>query len=61
MVLVIHLLKTKTELKNLFKQEIEIYSNAQSTKMIFIKLVSNMTWPMTNIKISLKEHNHTKF
>ena len=50
--LVVHLLKTKKELKNLCKQETQIIF----TKMTLIKLVFSMIWLMVNIKICLKEH-----
>ena len=43
-VLVVHLLKTKKELKNLCKQEIQIIF----TKTMLIKLVFNMIWLMVN-------------
>ena len=45
--LVVHLLKTKKELKNLCKQETQIIF----TKMTLIKLVFSMIWLMVNIKI----------
>ena len=50
--LVVHLLKTKKELKSLCKQETQIIF----TKMTLIKLVFSMIWLMVNIKICLKEH-----
>ena len=56
-VLVVHLLTTKKELKNFCKQEIQIIF----TKMILIKLVFNMIWLMVNLQIWLKEHNQIKF
>ena len=46
-VLVIHLLKTKKELKSLYKLEIQTLF----TKMSLIKLVFNMIWLMVNQKI----------
>ena len=46
-VLAVHLPQTKEEIKNLWRQEIQIIS----TRMILIKLVLNMTWLMVNKKI----------
>ena len=46
-VLVVHLLKIKKELKNLKKQEIQ----AIFTKINLIKLVFKMTWLMEILKI----------
>ena len=46
-VLVVHLLKTKKEFKNVKKQEIQ----AIFTKMNFIRLVFNMIWLMEILKI----------
>ena len=46
-VLVIHLLKTKKELKSLYKLEIQTLF----TKMSLIKLVFNMEWLMAKQKI----------
>ena len=46
-VLVVHLLETKKELKNLCRQETQILF----TKMSLIKLVFKMKWLMANQKI----------
>ena len=44
----VQLLKTKKELKNLSRQEIQIISTKE--------LVFNMVWAMVNIKIWIKEN-----
>ena len=50
--LVVHLLKTKKESKNLCKQEIQIIF----TKMILIKFVFNMIWLMVSILIIQRQY-----
>ena len=49
--------KTKKELKNLCKQEIQILFK----KMSSMKLVFNMIWLMVNQKTYQKQLNQTKF
>ena len=44
----VQLLKTKKELKNLSRQEIQLISTKE--------LVFNIVWPMVNIKIWIKEN-----
>ena len=51
-VLVIRLLKTKKEVRNKLKEEIQIIF----TRMILTKFVFNMMWIIVNINIWLKEH-----
>ena len=48
--------KTKKELKNLCKQDIQFLF----TEMMLMKLVFNMIWLIAKQKIWLKEHNQTK-
>ena len=56
-VLVVRLLKTKKELKNLCRQEIQILF----IKMSLTKLVFNMIWLMVNQKIQQEELDQAKF